>query len=115
VAGAELNRAVIAQRLDRGYLDATTLMEHLIGRGIPQRTAHGLIGQLVAKARKQDVPLAELTLADFQEADPSLDESVFDVLGVENAVRAMKSYGSTGPEMVKEQVARWTERLRKEG
>jgi argininosuccinate lyase len=115
VAGAELNRAAIAERLDRGYLDATTLMEHLISRGIPQRTAHGLIGQLVAKARKRDVPLAELTLADFQEADPSLDESVFEVLGVENAVRAMKSYGSTGPEHVEKQIARWARRLSSKG
>ena len=37
VAGAQLNRETIAARLDRGHLDATTLMEHLIGRGIPQR------------------------------------------------------------------------------
>src|SRR6185295_4046120 len=33
VAGAELNRQAIAERLDRGHLDATTLMEHLIRRG----------------------------------------------------------------------------------
>ena len=50
VAGAELNRAAILERLDRGHLDATTLMEHLIRRGIPQRTAHGLVGRLVRKA-----------------------------------------------------------------
>ena len=35
VAGAELDRAAIAQRLDRGHLDATTLMEYLILRGVP--------------------------------------------------------------------------------
>ncbi|MEM1305462.1 MAG: argininosuccinate lyase, partial [Planctomycetota bacterium] len=50
VAGAELNRDAIASRLDRGYLDATTLMEHLIHRGTPQRTAHELIGKLVGVA-----------------------------------------------------------------
>src|SRR5262245_63406669 len=36
VAGAELHREAIAARLDRGYLDATTLMEHLIMKGVPQ-------------------------------------------------------------------------------
>ncbi|NLE36781.1 MAG: argininosuccinate lyase, partial [Pirellulaceae bacterium] len=111
VAGAKLNRLAIAERLDRGYLDATTLMEHLIGRGIPQRTAHELIGRLVAKARQRDVPLAELTLDELREADGSLDKSVRDVLGVENAVRAMKSHGSTGPELVRQQIARWKKRL----
>jgi len=111
VAGAELNRAAIAERLDRGYLDATTLMEHLIRRGIPQRTAHGLVGGLVRKAMDRNVRLADLSLADFRGAHPDLDESVYGVLGVENAVRAMQSYGSTGPEQVRAQVERWKQRL----
>ncbi len=111
VAGAELNRRAIAERLDRGHLDATTLMEHLIRLGIPQRTAHGLVGRLVRKALDGDVRLSDLSLEDFREAHPDLDEGVYEVLGVEKAVAAMTSYGSTGPEQVRAQVARWKERL----
>lgn len=111
VAGTELNREVIAERLDRGYLDATTLMEYLIGRGIPQRTAHGIIGRLVGKARREKRSLAELPLADFQEAHPELDEKVYEVLGVERAVAAMQSYGSTAPDRVRAQIERWKEKL----
>jgi len=111
VAAAELDRAAIAERLDHGYLDATALMEYLIGRGIPQRTAHALVGRLVAKARKQNVPLAGRALADFQEADSSLDRAGYDGLGADRAVRAMKSHGSTAPAEVQRQIARWKERL----
>jgi argininosuccinate lyase len=111
VAGAELNRDTIAERLDRGYLDATTLMEYLIGRGVPQRTAHELIGQLVGKAMKQGVALAELPLADFQAAHAPLDESVYEVLGAQQAIRAFRSYGSTAPAEVEKQVMRWRERV----
>jgi argininosuccinate lyase len=111
VTGAELGRAAVAERLERGYLDATALMEHLIARGTPQRTAHERIGRLVAKARKQGVPLAALAIADFREADPALDESVYEVLGAVNAVAAMKSHGSTGPDQVAQQVARWKKKL----
>jgi argininosuccinate lyase len=111
VAGAELNRDTIAERLEEGYLDATTLMEYLIARGVPQRTAHGLIGQLVAVARKKRVPLSGLSLEEFQAIDPSLDETIYAVLGVEKAVAAMKSYGSTAPGEVRAQIARWKERL----
>jgi len=111
VAGAELNRRAIAERLDCGHLDATALMEHLIARGVPQRTAHGLVGRLVRKALDQGVRLADLPLADFQEADPDLDQTVYDVLGPEKAVRAMKSYGSTSPDEVKKQIELWKERL----
>jgi argininosuccinate lyase len=110
-AAAELHRAAIADRLERGYLDATTLMEHLIGRGVPQRSAHGLVGRLVRKAMARGVRLADLPLEDFRQAHPELDESVYDVLGPERAVAAMTSYGSTGPAQVQEQVRRWKELL----
>ena len=100
VAGAELNREPIAARLEHGYLDATTLMEYLIGQGVPQRTAHEMIGRLVATAMKRDVPLAELPLEEFQAAHAALDEQVFDVLGVERAIAAFQSVGSTAPGMV---------------
>jgi argininosuccinate lyase len=111
-AKAELNRPAIAKRLDEGHLDATTLMEYLIRRNIPQRTAHNLVGKLVRKAIDRGLRLSDLPLTDFQEADPGLDESVYQVLGPEKAVAAMLSYGSTGPEQVKKQIARWEELLR---
>ena len=111
MAGAELNRAAISARLDRGHLDATTLMEYLIGRGVPQRTAHELVGQLVRKALDRDARLSDLPLEEFRAALPELDESVYAVLGVEHAVAAMQSYGSTGPNQVKKQVEIWKKRV----
>jgi argininosuccinate lyase len=111
VAGAELNRPGIAAKLDRGHLDATTLMEHLIRRGVPQRTAHGVVGKLVRQALDRGVRLSDLPLADFQAADASLDKSVYDVLGVERATSAFTSYGSTGPAQVAEQLSRWKQKL----
>jgi len=111
VAGAELNREVIASRLEYGYLDATTLMEYLIGQGVPQRSAHEVIGRLVSIAMKEGVPLAQLPLETFGRAHDALDEEVFEVLGVKQAVAAFKSYGSTAPAEVDRQVALWQERL----
>jgi argininosuccinate lyase len=107
VAGAVLNRPAIAEKLDRGYLDATTLMEWLIQRGTPQRTAHHSVGQLVNKAMQRGCRLADLPLEDFRAADASLDQSVYEVLGVEKAVYAFKSYGSTAPAEVRKQIESW--------
>jgi argininosuccinate lyase len=111
VAGAELNRAAIAAGLDRGYLDATTFMEWLIQQDVPQRTAHDIVGRLVRTAMQRGVPLSGLTQAEFQEVHPPLDESLYDVLGVDRAIAAFKSYGSTAPREVDRQIAHWTERL----
>jgi argininosuccinate lyase len=111
MTGATLNRAAIAARLDRGHLDATTFMEYLIRLGVPQRTAHEMVGQLVRKALDRDVRLGDLPLDDFRAALPELDESVYEVLGVERAVAAMQSYGSTAPEQVKKQIEIWKKRV----
>jgi argininosuccinate lyase len=111
VAGATLNREVITQRLDRGHLDATTLMEHLIQCGVAQRTAHGMVGRLVRRAIDRGVRLSDLSLDELREAHPDLDAGVYDILSPENAVAAFDSYGSTGPAHVKEQVRRWKESL----
>ncbi len=111
VAGAELNREAIAERLDRGHLDATTLMEHLIRRGVPQRTAHHVVGRLVRAALDRGVRLSDLELSEFTAAHPALDANVYEILGPANAVAAMQSYGSTGPEQVRQQVDRWRKML----
>lgn len=107
VEGAALNRQTIAARLDHGYLDATTLMEELIRRGIAQRTAHHIVGALVRQAIDRGVPLAELTVAELHAASPDLDASLLQALGAERAVAAFVSHGSTAPAEVDRQIARW--------
>jgi len=111
VAGAELQRDTIAACLDRGYLDATTLMEHLILMGVPQRTAHEIIGRLVGAAMKRGVALAELPLTELRAAHSALDERAYAVLGAEQAVAAFTSYGSTNPAQVAHQLDHWRQQL----
>ena len=111
VEGAELNRKRIDERIEEGYLDATTLMEHLIAKGVPQRTAHEIIGKLVGSAMKRGVPLAGLPVEEFAAAHSSLDESVFELLGARRAIEAFSSYGSTSPEQVAHQLAQWRDRI----
>ncbi len=111
VAGTELKRDVIAARLDRGHLDATTLMEFLIKHGVPQRTGHEIVGKLVRTALERDCRLADLSQAEFTAAHPVLDSRVYDSLGAANAVAAFVSYGSTAPAEVAKQVAWWKQKL----
>jgi argininosuccinate lyase len=111
VAGAVLNRSTIAEKLDGGHLDATTLMEWLIQRGTPQRTAHHLVGQLVGIALARRCRLSDLTIDDFRGADPSLDKSVYEILGVSRAIQAFQSYGSTAPAEVRKQIDLWKEKV----
>ncbi len=111
VEQAELQPAVINARLDQGYLDATALMETLIARGMPQRTAHHKVGALVAIAKSRGVPLNELTDAELISVDATLDASIRSTLGVAGAIKSYVSFGSSNPELVETQVENWNKRL----
>jgi argininosuccinate lyase len=112
VAGASLRVDRINERLDEGFLDATTLMEHLISEGVPQRSAHEVIGHLVSLCERQGVQrLSDLTDEDLRQAHPKLGPGVKEILGVANAVKAFRSYGSTAPGEVQKQLERWKSKL----
>ena len=111
VEGAQLQKLSISSRLDQGYLDATTLMEHLIAKGLPQRTAHHLVGKLVGIAQQSGARLADLSEEQLKSASPDLDIAIRQVLGVEKAVKAYQSYGSSCPDQVRKQILYWSEQL----
>ena len=111
IAGARLNRQQIAARLEEGFLDATALMEYLILKGVPMRSAHETVGQLVSQCESKACRLADLPLAALQAACPNIMADVSQVLGVHNAVNALRSYGSGGPASVAQQLAIWKKRL----
>ncbi|HEV3167610.1 MAG TPA: argininosuccinate lyase, partial [Isosphaeraceae bacterium] len=112
VSGATLRADRISARLEDGFLDATTLMEYLIQRDVPQRTSHEVVGRLVSLCEEHGCRLADLSENEFHQAHPRLDSGVKNVLGVANAIKAFRSYGSTAPAEVEKQMALWKQRLR---
>jgi argininosuccinate lyase len=111
VRQTKLRREVIASRLDAGFLDATTLMEALIARGVPMRSAHEAVGNLVRECEQRKCRLADLPDASFDAVAPGHGAAVKASLGVGNALAAFRSYGSTAPAEVERQLREWKERL----
>lgn len=110
-AQAELQRDRIAARLEEGFLDATMLMEYLIGKGVPMRTAHETVGKLVALCDSRKCRLSDLPLSDLQSACDRIAADVSKVLGTANAVAALRSFGSGGHQPVLAQIQFWKEKL----
>jgi argininosuccinate lyase len=106
------NRERIAARLEDGFLDATTLMELFIAKGVPMRTAHEAVGKLVRLCEERHCRLADLPAPAFDEIQAGLSGEVGKVLGVANAVKAFRSAGSTAPAEVERQLKGWQARLR---
>jgi argininosuccinate lyase len=112
VREAEFRGDRIAERLEEGFLDATSLMEYLITRGVPQRTAHHVIGRLVSQCEERGLTrLEELEDEDLRNAHPSLGPEARESLGVARAVARYRSLGSSNPALVAAELKRWRGKL----
>jgi argininosuccinate lyase len=101
----------IAARLEDGFLDATTLMEHLIAHGAPMRAAHEAVGKLVRLCEERRCRLADLPAEVYENVRAGLTPGVYKVLGVANALAAFRGPGSTAPAAVEKQLALWRAKL----
>jgi argininosuccinate lyase len=111
IAGTRFDRERVGAGLERGHLDATSLMEALIADGVPQRTAHETVGHLVREALSHGIALGELSDAQCTRHHPGWHPGLRSALGAARAVERMRSAGSTAPAAVAEQVAAWRDRL----
>ncbi|HWB54227.1 MAG TPA: argininosuccinate lyase [Tepidisphaeraceae bacterium] len=118
VSSAEYVKENIEPTLEKGFLDATSLAEYFVTQGIPFRTAHQIVGSLVAKCEKEGKSaLAQLKLEDFQSAlkahgsSVALTDDVYKSLGSKNVVARYQSAGAAGGKPFQEQLANWKKRL----
>jgi argininosuccinate lyase len=112
VASAEFVKENIEPTLERGFLDATSLAEYFVTKGVPFRTAHQIVGSLVARCEKEGkTALAQLSLEDFKKACDKADADVYEALGAKNVVKRYRSAGAAGGKPFEEQLAAWKQRL----
>ncbi|MCE5277616.1 MAG: argininosuccinate lyase [Planctomycetaceae bacterium] len=112
VSTTTFNADRIARDLEAGFLDATSLAEYLVGKGVPFRQAHGIVGRLVARAEQQGVTLAQLPLETLQEACPQVTSDVQAHLGAANVVSRYSPTGAAGAKQLRQQLKFWKGRLR---
>ena len=123
VATAKFDEQRIAASLEDGFLDATSLSEYLVGRGVPFRTAHQMVGGMVRRCREQGLTqLAQLTLEQMNglcaavagpggEQAAACGEDVYDWLGAHNVVQRYRSLGNAGVAGFEQQLEAWQQRL----
>jgi argininosuccinate lyase len=117
VNSASFDKERIEPTLDRGFLDATSLAEYLVTKGVPFRTAHHVVGTLVARCEKDGKhALSQLPVEAFNEvlatkSDVRVDQDVYNALGAANVVKRYQSAGAAGGKPFEEQLAAWKQRL----
>ncbi len=88
-----------------GFSAATDVADYLAKRGMPFREAHAVVGHLVLECEKRGCGLEDLTLAELREASELFQEDVVGTLDPAGIARARTTYGGTGNEAVRAQLA----------
>jgi argininosuccinate lyase/amino-acid N-acetyltransferase len=96
-----------------GYSNATELADYLVAKGIPFREAHHIVGIAVVKAIEKGVPLEELSLAEFKELAPEIEDDVYPNLSLESTLAKRQALGGVAPEQVEHALTEAEVRLSK--
>jgi argininosuccinate lyase len=103
----------ITSGIDDGFLDATSLAEYLVRKGIPFREAHGIVACLVTYCENRGMKLADVELDDLKKYSPVIERDVYRFLGAANVVARYVTDGSAGTKQAKQRIAFWKKQLAK--
>ncbi len=92
------------EALREGFLTATDFCEYLVEHGIPFRTAHALVGEIVKKLASQGKTLRELKPEDLGEYAHLFGNELLERLNEEISVGKKVSFGSASKNEVEREI-----------
>ena len=96
---------VTRRAADEGCILATDMADYLVGKGVPFREAHVIMGRLVHYAVEKGKTLRDLSLDEYKSSSHLFEEDVYNVTA-ETSIAARNVPGGTAPEQVAQQLAR---------
>ncbi len=99
------HRDVMAKSAVNGFTNATDAADYLVGKGVPFRDAHALIGRLVLYCIDQNTSIDALSLAELQAVSPVFEEDIFKAVSLETCVEKRLTTGGPGRKAMEEAIA----------
>lgn len=90
---------------EKDFSNATELADYLATKGVPFRQAHEIVGKLVLACTQKGIYLQDVPLEDYQAINAVIEDDIYDTLSSKTAVTRRHSFGGTGFDQVKKQIA----------
>ncbi len=113
VKTVRLKKEETMKALEDEFIYATDLAEYLVRKGVAFRDAHDIIGGIVKHCVEKDINISDLSIPELKGFSEKLDEDIYGLLNPETSVTMKKTAGSTNPERVSKEIARWKKKLRR--
>ncbi len=103
--GLKVNRSRTLAAAQQGYSNATELADYLVGKNIPFREAHHIVGEVVLAAIEKGCPLEDLTISQLQEFSDQIEQDVYQHLSIESTLDKREALGGTSRSQVEKALA----------
>ncbi|HVO76033.1 MAG TPA: argininosuccinate lyase [Ignavibacteriaceae bacterium] len=100
------------KELSGDFSVATDLAEWLVLKGMPFREAHIIIGNIIKALEEKTKDFKDVNLEFLKKFSPLFDKESLKYLDINTALSKKKTKGSPNPELVKDQIARWKNKLK---
>ena len=108
------NKAVMEKSAVNGFTNATDAADYLVGKGVPFRDAHGIIGSLVLYCIGKNTSIDALSLAELKTISPVFEEDIYEAVSLKTCVEKRLTLGAPGMDAMKEVIAINKEYLKEE-
>ena len=102
----------MAKSAMNGFTNATDAADYLVGKGVPFRDAHGIIGRLVLYCIEKDTSIDALSLEELRSISDKFDEDIYDAISLKNCVEKRLTIGAPGEKMMKQVIEKNKEYLK---
>ena len=92
----------MAKSAMNGFTNATDAADYLVGKGVPFRDAHGIIGRLVLYCIEKDTSIDALSLGELRSISDKFDEDIYDAISLKTCVEKRLTIGAPGEKMMKQ-------------
>jgi argininosuccinate lyase len=104
-AAIQFNRDRMAEAAQNGFLNAMAAATYLVHKGVPFRTAHEKIGNVVRFALKEGVELRDLTINELRVFGPEFEEDFFTAVTLNATLDCHDVLGGTARNRVHQALA----------
>lgn len=102
----------MAKSAMNGFTNATDAADYLVGKGVPFRDAHGIIGRLVLYCIEKDTSIDALSLEELRSISDKFDEDIYDAISLKTCVEKRLTIGAPGEKMMKQVIEKNKEYLK---
>lgn len=102
----------MAKSAMNGFTNATDAADYLVGKGVPFRDAHGIIGRLVLYCIEKDTSIDALSLGELRSISDKFDEDIYDAISLKTCVEKRLTIGAPGEKMMKQVIEKNKEYLK---